>query len=92
MALLPFIQTLFLDLKAQLEKAVNVDVTTAFELSAESKAQLVIALTKKLDRVVTLESSIDKSLIGGAIIRAGDTVIDGSVKGRLAKLAEAMNS
>ena len=92
LALLPFIQTLFLDLKAQLEKAVNVDVTTAFELSAESKAQLVIALTKKLDRVVTLESSIDKSLIGGAIIRAGDTVIDGSVKGRLAKLAEAMNS
>lgn len=92
LALLPFIQTLFLDLKAQLEKAVHVDVATAFELSAESKAQLVIALTKKLDRVVTLESTVDKSLIGGAIIRAGDTVIDGSVKGRLAKLAEAMNS
>ncbi|BCD99910.1 F0F1 ATP synthase subunit delta [Marinagarivorans cellulosilyticus] len=92
LALLPFIQTLFIDLKSQLEKAINVEVTTAFEISAETQSQLVIALTKKLDRVVTLESSIDKSLIGGAVIRAGDTVIDGSVKGRLAKLAEAMNS
>ena len=67
-------------------------MTTAFEISAEAQSKLVIALTKKLDRVVTLESHIDKSLIGGAVIRAGDTVIDGSVKGRLAKLAEAMNS
>ena len=92
LALLPFIQTLFLDLKSQLEKAINVEVTTAFEISAEAQSKLVIALTKKLDRVVTLESNIDKSLIGGAVIRAGDTVIDGSVKGRLAKLAEAMNS
>ena len=92
LALLPFIQTLFLDLKSQLEKAINVEVTTAFEISAEAQSNLVIALTKKLDRVVTLESNIDKSLIGGAVIRAGDTVIDGSVKGRLAKLAEAMNS
>ena len=92
LALLPFIQTLFIDLKSQLEKAINVEVSTAFEISAETQSQLVIALTKKLDRVVTLESSSDKSLIGGAVIRAGDTVIDGSVKGRLAKLAEAMNS
>ena len=92
LALLPFIETLFADLKAQLEKAINVGVTTVFEISTESQAQLVIALTKKLDRVVTLESTIDESLIGGAIIRAGDTVIDGSVRGRLAKMTEAMNS
>ena len=92
LALLPFIQTLFLDLKSQLEKTVDVEVTTAFALSTEAKSQLTIALTKKLDRVVTLESTIDKSLIGGAIIRAGDTVIDGSVRGRLAKLTDAMNS
>ncbi|HEY7773893.1 MAG TPA: F0F1 ATP synthase subunit delta [Marinagarivorans sp.] len=92
LALLPFIQTLFTDLKSQLEKAVHVEVSTAFELSADEKSKLVTALTTRLDRVVTLDSIIDKSLIGGAIIRAGDTVIDGSVKGRLAKLAEAMNS
>ncbi|WP_054113413.1 F0F1 ATP synthase subunit delta [Marinagarivorans algicola] len=92
LALLPFIETLFADLKAQFEKAININVTTAFEISAESQAQLVIAFTKKLDRVVTLESTIDESLIGGAIIRAGDTVIDGSVRGRLAKMTDAMNS
>ena len=92
LALLPYIESLFADLKAQFEKAINVNVTTAYEISAETQAQLVIALTKKLDRVVTLESSTDESLIGGAIIRAGDTVIDGSVRGRLAKMTEAMNS
>ena len=92
LALLPFIQNLFLDLKAQLEKSINVEVTTAFAISSEAQNQLVEALTKKLERSVTLESKLDESLIGGAVIRAGDTVIDGSVKGRLAQLAEAMNS
>lgn len=92
LALLPYIQTLFSDLKAQLEKTINVEVTTAFEIDAAVKQQLVDALTKKLDRKVSLEAQIDQSLIGGAVIRAGDTVIDGSVKGRLAKLADAMNS
>lgn len=92
LALLPFIESLFVDLKAQLEKAINVEVTTAFSLTVELQSQLVIALTKKLDRVVTIESAVDESLIGGAVIRAGDTVIDGSVKGRLAKLADTMNS
>ena len=92
LALLPFIQALFADLKAQLEKAINVEVTTAYEMTADTQAQLVSALSKKLEREVTLESKIEESLIGGAVIRAGDTVIDGSVKGRLAQLADAMNS
>jgi F-type H+-transporting ATPase subunit delta len=92
LALLPFILTLFVDLKAQLEKSINVEVISAYTLPADLQAKLIEALTTKLERAVTLESRIDKSLIGGAVIRAGDTVIDGSVKGRLAKLAEAMNS
>ncbi len=90
--LLPFIQQQFEALKALKEKAIDVEVSTAFELSAEMQNKLAKALSAKLDREVTLQSSIDKSLLGGAIIRAGDTVIDGSVRGRLAKLAEAMNS
>ncbi len=92
LALLPYIQTLFLDLKAQLEKSVSVEITTAFAISPQIQDQLIAALTKKLERSVTLEGKLDESLIGGAVIRAGDTVIDGSVKGRLAQLADTMNS
>ena len=78
--------------KAQKEKSVDVELQSAFELSTAVQEQLAKALSVKLDREVNVTGTVDKSLIGGVIIRAGDTVIDGSVKGRLAKLAEAMNS
>ena len=90
--LLPEIYLLFDLYKANLEKSVEVDIKTAFDLSAAMEKKLVETLTKKLDREVSLHASVDKSLLGGALIRAGDTVIDGSVRGRLAKLAEAMNA
>ena len=78
--------------KAQREKSVDVDVTTAFELSGELQDKLAKALSAKLDREVSLTTTVDAAILGGALVRAGDTVIDGSVRGRLAKLAEAMNS
>lgn len=90
--LLPEIQELFELHKAQREKSVDVEVATAFELSGEIQDKLAKALSAKLDREVKVSTSVDKSLLGGALVRAGDTVIDGSVRGRLAKLAEAMNS
>lgn len=90
--LLPSIAQLFEAFKAQKEKSVDVELQSAFELSTTVQEQLAKALSVKLDREVNVTGSIDKSLIGGVVIRAGDTVIDGSVKGRLAKLAEAMNS
>lgn len=92
LTLLPQIQQLFEQHKAQREQSVDVEVTTAFELSGELQDKLAKALSAKLDRVVTLSTTVDKAILGGALIRAGDTVIDGSVRGRLAKLAEAMNS
>ena len=49
------------------------------------------ALSEKLERKVNMQVSLDKSLLGGAVIRAGDTVIDGSIRGRLTKLAETLN-
>ncbi len=49
------------------------------------------ALKTKLQRDVQVSTAVDRSLIGGVVIRAGDIVIDGSVKGRLAKLAEAIS-
>ena len=58
------------------------------ELSPAQTDSLVAALGKKFDKEIVLESSVDASLMGGAIIRAGDIVIDGSVRGRLTKLVE----
>ncbi|GAB3109856.1 F0F1 ATP synthase subunit delta [Aestuariicella hydrocarbonica] len=92
LTLLPEIQQLFEQHKAQREQSVDVEVSTAFELSGELQDKLAKALSAKLDREVNLSTVVDKSLLGGALVRAGDTVIDGSVRGRLAKLAEAMNS
>jgi F-type H+-transporting ATPase subunit delta len=92
LALLPHVQELFEGFKAQQEKSVDVEITSAFELSGDLQDKVAKALSAKLDRNVNVSSSIDKSLLGGVLVRAGDTVIDGSVRGRLAKLAEAMNS
>lgn len=90
--LLPEVKELFELHKAQREKSVDVEVATAFELSDEMQDKLAKALSVKLDREVSLSTLVDKSLLGGVLVRAGDTVIDGSVRGRLTKLAEAMNS
>lgn len=92
LALLPFVKDLFAKLKAQQEKTIDVEVTAAYELPVDLINKLAQALSAKLDRKVSVNSSVDKSLLGGAIIHTGDIVIDGSVRGRLAKLAEAMKS
>jgi len=90
--LLPQISQQFEMLKANLEKAVDVDIASAHKLDEKQQQQLSDALSAKLERKVNLQVNIDKSLLGGAVIRAGDTVIDGSLRGRLTKLAESLNS
>jgi F-type H+-transporting ATPase subunit delta len=92
LALLPEIQKLYEQFKANREKSVAVEVATPFELDEELQQKLATALSGKLEREVSVQSVIDKSLIGGVVVRAADVVIDGSVRGRLAKLAETMNS
>lgn len=92
LALLPFIRDHFARMKAQQEKSIEVEVTAAYELPVDLINKLAQALSAKLDREVSVHSSVDKSLLGGVVIHTGDMVIDGSVRGRLAKLAEAMKS
>jgi F-type H+-transporting ATPase subunit delta len=92
LALLPEVSELFENLKANQEKSVDVEITTAFKISSEVSGKLAKALKKRLERDINLATSIDQSLLGGAVIRAGDTVIDSSVRGKLNKLAESMNS
>jgi len=79
-------------LKSELEKSVDVTVTSAFELSDTQQNTLSEKLAAKLGRDVSITTVVDNSIIGGVIIRADDFVIDGSVSGKLAKMAEAMNS
>jgi F-type H+-transporting ATPase subunit delta len=90
--LLPEIFALFDVLKAEREKTVDVEISTAFELADETELKLAQAIKAKLNRDVNIHSQIDKNLIGGMVIRAGDLVIDDSVRGKLNKLAEAMSS
>lgn len=63
-----------------------------FELNAEQLQTLAAALSKRLDRTVQPKPVVNPALIGGVVIRAGDLVIDGSVRGKLNKLAEALKS
>jgi F-type H+-transporting ATPase subunit delta len=88
--LLPEVCAQFSDLKDSLEGAVMVEVTSAFDVSEAELSRLSAAMTAKLSRTVSISSTTDASLMGGAIIRAGDLVIDGSVRGRLNKLAGAL--
>lgn len=90
--LLPAINGLFSQLKANLEASVDVEVVSAFDLTDAETQKIVSVLKGKLNKEINVHTKTDASLIGGVVIRAGDMVIDGSVRGRLNKLAEAMNS
>lgn len=85
------ITVLFEALRAEAEKQMTADVISARELSPEQADKISAALKKRLGRDITLNTSIDESLLGGAIIRAGDLVIDGSALGKLNRLANAIN-
>jgi len=74
------------------EISAHLTIDTAFDLSADEQQKLIDALSKKLERKVELETTVDQSLIGGVIVRTGDLVIDASVRGKLARMARALGS
>lgn len=79
-------------LRADAEKVVVAHMTTASPLDESRQKQFTEALQSKLGRSVNLEFEVDEELIGGAVIRAGDRVIDGSVKAQLEQLAGALGA
>ena len=89
--LLPNIASMFELLKANYEKTMEVEVTSAFEVTEDEKTALSEALSRKLQRKINLETRLDPSLMGGVVIKAEDTVIDDSVRGKLQKLSNALN-
>lgn len=88
--LIPGIAIQYEQLRAEQEKTMTVNVHSFTPLSDVQQQRLVEALTQRLKRQVALEISIDESLLGGALIQAGDLVIDGSVRGQLLKLASSL--
>lgn len=89
---LPQVAEQFGELKAEYEKEVTVDVRSAVELDAEQQKTLSAALEKRLARKVKLNCVVDDTLVSGLVIKAGDMVIDGSVRGKLDRLATTMQS
>ena len=84
--LMPEIASLYSELRDSAEGTIEASVVSAFALQDEQVAELAEILKKELDRDVTIQASVDPAIIGGVIIRAGDTVIDGSVAGSLKNL------
>jgi len=87
---LPEIANRFEALKADFENTVDVTVTSATVLSKAQQQEIAEALMERLRSAINLSMEIDENLIGGAIVRAGDVVIDGSVRARLEGLANAL--
>lgn len=89
--LLPAIAVQYEQMRADAESTADVTVTAAVPLTAEQQAKFTAALTKRLNRTVRLHCAVDPNLVGGALVRAGDFVIDGSLKGRLEKLTNILH-
>ncbi|WP_257282974.1 F0F1 ATP synthase subunit delta [Endozoicomonas sp. SESOKO1] len=90
--LLPEIAALYARLRAEEERSQQVLVTSAYPLSQEQQDKLAEKMAARLGRSVQLVTEIDSSILGGVIVKAGDLVIDGSLRARLGKLADAMIS
>ena len=90
--LLPEIAGLFDELRFEAERVVRAKVTSAATLADAELETIKAALRKRFGREVEVETAIDESLIGGALIDAGDVVIDGSIKGKLTRLQTALSN
>ncbi len=91
LAALPAIAAQFAILKQEAEGEIEVQVRSARELSAEQQQNIADSMAKRLGKKVSISTDIDDSLIAGAVITAGDLVIDGSASGRIEKLSLAVN-
>jgi F-type H+-transporting ATPase subunit delta len=85
--LLPEIAAHYEELRSEVENTVDVEVVSAVALNGEQQEKLAQALSTRLKRKVRMQNSVDATLLGGALVRAGDLVIDGSLRGRLQRLA-----
>ena len=90
LTLLPVIAELFETFKTEDAGLVDVDVFVAYAFSKEDKAKFSSTLEKTLGKKVNMKVTVDKSLLGGVLVRAGDRVIDGSIKGQLQQMQKTL--
>jgi len=90
--LLPEATALYQDLRAEAEKRLSVRVVSAIALDEDQAGRLKSALARRFEREIELEIEIDAGVIGGAVVYAGDQVIDGSLRGRLQKLSNSLSN
>lgn len=83
----PQIYELFEEKKARAEGIAEVEVISAYPLDDKQQEIIKKIMAKRLGRKIDITTRIDRSLIGGAVIRAGDSVIDASLRGRLKQLS-----
>lgn len=88
--LLPQIHEQFEALRAEAEGRIDARVISASKLTKKQEEEIAKALKERLEREVRIESEVDETLLGGAVIRAGDLVIDGSLRGRLQRLGSRL--
>jgi F-type H+-transporting ATPase subunit delta len=89
--LLPEVAAVYEIYRAEAESTIDADMISAYPVTDKQRQSIAKVLSDRLGRKVRLSVTTDDSLLGGAVIRAGDMVIDGSVRGKLLKLATAMN-
>lgn len=89
--LLPQLAELYEKMRGEAEGTVDAEMVSAYPVDDAQRERIATALTQRLGRQVRLHAVTDENMLGGAVIRAGDMVIDGSVRGKLAKLASALN-
>ena len=90
LGVLPEVAAHFEELRAEFENVADAHVTSAVELNAAQLERLGTAVQRRLKREARLHCAVDAALIGGAIVRSGDFVIDGSLRGRLERLMNAV--
>ena len=90
LALLPHISEQFHALRDEAENRLSVRVVSAVPLDDEQSARMREALARRFEREIELHNEVDAGVIGGAIVYAGDQVIDGSLRGRLQKLSSRL--
>jgi len=88
----PEISVMFNQLKADFDKEIDVDITSAVKLNKKQQTDIGKSLEKRLARKVKLNCSVDPELVAGVLIKAGDTVIDGSLRSKLNRLSDALQA
>ena len=88
---LPGVAEQYESMRAEAEGTIEAELISALAVSEEQKTKIAKSLSRRLGREVTLRVTEDPDLIGGAVLRAGDMVVDASLKGRLEKLATSLS-